>query len=172
MSAEGGIYVVSGVNASVVVGRILATDPGAYVLSGADLTALVERLISTEPGVYTVTGLDAIIKLSDIIMSAEGGSYVIIGSATRALLEVDMIIGGSSPGDIAQAVWSHSDAQFLLSCIRNEKVLSKIGSVWYLIIYDGTGTVEILKKALKDKDGNDITDIAAGIMALELMSTV
>lgn len=70
-----------------------------------------------------------------------------------------------------------ADAGFLLACIRNEKGLKKIDGVWYLIIYDDAGSgapepVEILRKALKDKDGNNITDLAAGVLARELSSSV
>lgn len=62
-------------------------------------------------------------------------------------------------------------------CIKNEKRLVKEGSIWYLVIYDEAGTgvpspVAILKKPLTDKDGNNITDLAAGVLAREGASVV
>lgn len=62
--------------------------------------------------------------------------------------------------------------QLLLAFIRNKKYLSKVGLIWYLIIRNDGDTTDILKKELKDKDGNNITDLAAGILAQELASSV
>ena len=59
--------------------------------------------------------------------------------------------------------------------INNFKELIKISTVWNLVIYgDGevSGGTEILRKAMKDKDGNNITDLAAGVLASELENTV
>jgi hypothetical protein len=47
-----------------------------------------------------------------------------------------------------------------------------INNTWYLVIRDNVDQVNILKKALRDKDGNNITDLAAGILAQELKSDV
>lgn len=59
--------------------------------------------------------------------------------------------------------------------INGVKELKKIGSSWYLIIYDTgevSGGVEILRKKQTDKDGNDITDLVAGVLAAELENSV
>ena len=174
LNAESGIYVVSGVDAAIVAGRILATDPGAYVVTGSQASTLAQRLIKADPGGYGITGIDASLRLSDVVMSAGVGTYVIIGSAAKALLEVDVIIGGGTPPtveEIAGAVWTHADAEFLLACINNEKYLSKDGTTWYLTIKNESGTGNILRKALKDKNDNDITDIQAGILVKELANS-
>jgi hypothetical protein len=58
--------------------------------------------------------------------------------------------------------------------INNFKELKKVGSSWYLIIYDDgqvSGGTEILRKKLEDASGNDISDLAAGTLAAELAST-
>jgi hypothetical protein len=60
----------------------------------------------------------------------------------------------------------------LTDYIKNKKYLSKEGSTWYLIIKNDSGTADILKKALKDKNGNDISDISAGAVAEEWASSV
>lgn len=66
-----------------------------------------------------------------------------------------------------------SDTSFLMACIKNAKAITKEGTVWYLIIYDGAGGPGmILKKPLKDRDGNNITDLEAGVLAKELASIV
>ena len=74
--------------------------------------------------------------------------------------------------DIADAVWLHTDPAFLLKVIKNKKSLVKTGDVWELIIYDDDNATPILQKDLKDKDGNDITDLEAGTLAEELKTSV
>lgn len=51
---------------------------------------------------------------------------------------------------------------------QNKKVLNKSGATWSLVIYDNDGTTPLLTKALKDKDGGEITDLAAGVISQEL----
>lgn len=172
LNVENGIYVIGGIDASIIVSRMLTSDPGTYVLSGQAAITLIERLIIANPSSYSVTGFNAVLStLINYLLSLESGSYVIIGSSARALLEVDMIIG-ANPTDIANAVWTHADAQLLISCIKNRKYLKKEGSTWYLIVRDSGDLTDILKKALKDKAGNDITDINAGILTEELTSII
>lgn len=72
----------------------------------------------------------------------------------------------------AADVWADSDAVFMLKIITNKKSLIKTGAVWQLIIYDNDDTTPILTKDLKDKNGININDIAAGILAQELKSSV
>ena len=61
---------------------------------------------------------------------------------------------------------------YLEKIIKNKKELVKNGSVWELIIYDNDNVTPILNKAMKDKDGNDITDLAAGTLAAEIANSV
>jgi len=72
-------------------------------------------------------------------------------------------------------VWNHVDGALLVGIIKNLKELKKIASSWYLIVY-GVGEVsggsEILRKKLTDSTGADITDLAAGTLAVELENTV
>ena len=60
----------------------------------------------------------------------------------------------------------------LFKFIKNKKELLKIAAVWYLITYDDNSSTEIMRKAIKDKDGNNISDLVAGELAQELKSTV
>lgn len=87
-----------------------------------------------------------------------------------------ILAAGSTPQDVADAVWAattiEGDVLYLLKSLKNKKSLVKAGSVWQLIIYDDDDTTPILTKDLKDKDGNDITDLEAGTLAEELASSV
>lgn len=65
-----------------------------------------------------------------------------------------------------------TDTSFMLKIIKNKKVLQKTGVVWSLHIFDDDETTPILSKEIKDKNGNDITDIEAGCLAQELTSSV
>ena len=69
-------------------------------------------------------------------------------------------------------VWADAVPMFLLKIIKNKKALVKNGLVWELMLYDDDNYTSILTKELKDKDGNNITDIAAGVLAMELKSSV
>ena len=65
------------------------------------------------------------------------------------------------------------DSNLLVALMQNKREIKKIGAAWYLIIYDDAGgPAEILNKQLLDKDGNNITDIEAGIMTVEIASSV
>lgn len=48
----------------------------------------------------------------------------------------------------------------------------KAGGVWYLIIRNDLDTEDILRKALKDKNGGNVSDIKVGALAQELASDV
>jgi hypothetical protein len=65
-----------------------------------------------------------------------------------------------------------SSTDFLVNIIKGRKILSKAGDVWSLIVYDpADDSTPILTKALKDKDGSDITDLDAGALAMELLNS-
>lgn len=74
--------------------------------------------------------------------------------------------------DITNSVWADPDPVFMLKVIRNKKTLTKVGSIWSLHIFDDDNITPILSKELKDKDGNNISDLAAGTLATELLSSV
>ena len=104
------------------------------------------------------------------------GSYNVMLELTVSNL-IDLIVSGSGvteqdKTDIINGVWGHTDSEFLLKSLKNKKALVKTGSVWELIIYDDDNVTPMLQKDLKDKDGNDITDLAAGTLAQELRSDV
>jgi len=65
-----------------------------------------------------------------------------------------------------------TNIDFLLKVVKNKKILEKTGSTWYLIIYDDDSSTEILNKAVKDADGNEISDITAGLLAQEIKTSV
>lgn len=64
------------------------------------------------------------------------------------------------------------DTDYLEKIINNKKELKKNGSTWELVIYDNDDVTPILNKEMKDKDGLDITDLTAGILAQELANSV
>ena len=61
----------------------------------------------------------------------------------------------------------------LINYVRGRKILEKVGSIWYLVVFDHTDDItEILRKVLKDKNGNNIGDLVAAELAMELKSSV
>jgi hypothetical protein len=74
---------------------------------------------------------------------------------------------------LTQDIADLTDIVILLKAfVTNKKYLSKVGSTWYLVIKNSLETADILNKALKDKYGNDITDLQAGTLAQEMASIV
>ena len=68
-------------------------------------------------------------------------------------------------------IMSIPDIQFT-SYIRNKRYLEKTGTTWFIVVRNDDDNDDILRKALKDKNGDDISDIAVGIMAQEMQSVV
>jgi len=80
----------------------------------------------------------------------------------------------------SKAILSHEEHNKIMSIpdiqltayIRNKRYLEKIGTTWYIVVRNDDDSDDILRKALKDKGGNDISDIAIGVMAQEMRSSV
>lgn len=64
------------------------------------------------------------------------------------------------------------DTEYQKKIINNKKELKKNGSVWELVIYDDNGTTELLNKEMKDSNGDNISDLAAGVLAAEMANTI
>jgi len=84
----------------------------------------------------------------------------------------DETVTDQDKSDIAMGVWQTSDAGMILKILKNKRAVQKIGSEWRLVVYDNDGETPVLDKALKDKNGSNITDPAAGSIAQELASIV
>jgi hypothetical protein len=65
-----------------------------------------------------------------------------------------------------------TNMDFLLDVIKNKKELRKESSVWYLCVRNDADNADILKKAVKDSTGANITDLTAGMIASELASSI
>lgn len=97
-----------------------------------------------------------------------------VGSLTDNSTGTAVVYSGNliNPALVADAVWDDPDATFMLKVIKNKKAIAKTGLVWELIIYDDDDTTPIMNKALKDMDGNNITDLEAGTLAQEIASSI
>jgi hypothetical protein len=62
--------------------------------------------------------------------------------------------------------------EFLLKSIKNKREVKKVGSTWVLYIYDNDGVTPILQKNVKDVTLADISDLVAGVLAIEEASVV
>jgi hypothetical protein len=114
------------------------------------------------------SGLDALPTAGEIktAMEAAGGHLALILEDTGTTLDgkIDTV------GGVVDAVLA--DTGLLEKVLKNKRVLSKSGSVWSLTIFDDDGVTPLIVKALKDKDGNNLTDLAAGVLAQELANSV
>lgn len=180
-------------------GQITSAIMQAILPAAATITAggnITNAVLNAVVGIYSTITAEGIISNADLA----GGRYISadildnLGQISVADLRgkgwvgSEIQIGGVQVSvnvdEIVQGVWSKvlpgsftgSQAGYLLPILvelaKNKKYLSKEGSTWYLFIRNASDTDNIIKKALKDKDGNNITDIAAGILAQELASSV
>lgn len=84
--------------------------------------------------------------------------------------------GGVDLDALAEAVWEYQSAEdltemiaFLQKIVKNKR---EITSTKDLIVYDNDGITPILNKALSDKDGAAIADLATGVLAREAATSV
>lgn len=84
--------------------------------------------------------------------------------------------GGVDLNALAEAVWDYQSAEeltemieFLQKIVKNKR---EITSTKDLIVYDNDGITPILNKALSDKDGAAIADLATGVLAREAATSV
>jgi hypothetical protein len=112
---------------------------------------------------------------ADILLDGSGTiDGTAFGTDDKVLLSTDAQTGVTIPTvtDITNGV-TIASTDFLVKIIKGRKILDKTGSVWSLIVYDpADDSTPILTKALKDKDGSDITDLDAGVLAMELLNSV
>jgi hypothetical protein len=102
-----------------------------------------------------------------------------IGVGTNNTTGYSVVETGTSGLTAEESTWLSSvpnievDMDFLKHSLKGEKALIKVSSTWYLRIWDQNSPRSlILDKALKDANGNEIDDIAAGALAKELQSSV
>jgi len=135
------------------------------VLSGVTYARTLEIIngytITFENGNYSVKCVGANHNIGDV--KNVNSVSLIIGNAA-GLISVSSGSGLSTE--------EHDTLFKLDSYVKNKRYLSKEGIVWYLVLRNDGDTADLRKKALKDKDGNNITDLTAGILAQEMASSV
>ena len=88
INVEGGNYEINGPDASTTIGHFLSVNPGAFVLSGADISNMLQRIMNSSPGAYVLNGLETLLRLTDVIMIVNPGTYNFSGNETWAQLNV------------------------------------------------------------------------------------
>jgi len=130
--------------------------------------------------------LDSTVSSGEVVVRGVG--QITDNSTGDASVNIDGLL---NPDVITTRVWDEATADrqtpgtiggdyynllqgfsWMNKIITNKKVLAKTGDVWELIIYDDDNVTPILRKDIKDKDGNNITDLEAGTLAQELKSDV
>ena len=94
-----------------------------------------------------------------------------------AVTTQNVVTGGIA--EIAAAVWATMQAQtlmddvlFLSKTLKNKREITKIGDVWTLVVYADDDVTPILSKPMKDFAGQNIADLAGGLIAAEEKSHV
>lgn len=137
------------VKAEVLTHPTLAEIEASTVLATASALATVDTNVDT-----LVTNLAVVDGIVDDIKAE------VLTHPTLAEIEASTVLA------------MDTDIQFLVNVIKNKKEIRKESSTWYLCVRDSGDSSDIVKKAVKDSSGADITDIAAGQIAKELASSV
>jgi len=129
---------------------------------------------------HNISDVQNLNEVSLIIGNTAGLIVKSIGSGLSQEEHDALIYVRAAIEDIGESVSDMSDVvdqiaeinQLLVMFVKNKRYLEKVGNTWYLVIRNDDDTADILRKAIKDKNGNDIDDIKAGIIAQELKSSV
>ena len=119
----------------------------------------------------TQTSVDAVPTLAEIEASAVLGKEATLATIA-GYLDTEVAAIKAKTDLIPAAPAGQTSIDTLLAFFTGKKVLRKEGLTWYLAVRNAGDTADILKKAIKDKDGNNVTDLAAGAIAQELASEV
>lgn len=106
------------------------------------------------------------------VLNVTGISVVPSNSAGLQLVSVG---SGLSAEQATELTTAATNSTYQNKIINGVKEIKEEAGIWYLIIYDTgeiSGGAEVLRKPLKDKDGNDISDLVAGTLATELENSV
>jgi hypothetical protein len=153
---------------------ITAIDTANYIFSDFKI-----KNIGTGPLVITGGYMqDADTGAALDIIDTSGGTIFlapdhVVPYAAGAEATVAIVQSGLTAQGYTGTRAGHIDTlPFLERVVKNTRGVEKVGAAWYLVTYDDDGVSKILYKELLDKDGNNITDLAAGVLALEIASSV
>lgn len=167
-----------------IIDAVGKADLGGGVYTGIVLSLNTDWQIQfyQGSGVSVVDGGTIVGGVGDIPIKATGaaGDITILQNPVNSTITSGSGVPAPTVQEIRQEMDANSaslntllsDTDFLIKIIKNSKALLKAGSVWELVILDDDDVTPILSKAIKDKDGNDITDLEAGVLAMELKSVV
>lgn len=150
-------------------GQTVVTGGGDYELRGTFRAATITSSAGTLAQVVGTMG--------NVTVNGTAGEVRVYGVATAITdnsAGAVTIVDGVKIVEVADSISTiASDSALLVKLVKNKKEIKKVGAVWYLIVYDdGETDVEILRKALKNSAGGNISDISAGAIAQELSTSV
>lgn len=100
LSAEPGVYSVTGLAAGAVADRVVVASPSSYILTGLAAGLIGDRVLAGDPGVYVVTGIAADV-VAGRVLSAGIGVYAVVGVDADLILATTAYILSADPGSFA-----------------------------------------------------------------------
>ena len=174
---------------------VITTDPGrehineGLATGGDTQTITLNPLASSYDGVYVgqtiflrsgtgqdqackVTTYDGATKVATIckpwsVVPDNTTGYVVLPAGYFSVEHLAASLLTHGIASEASASAAASAGSFLEKIVNNKREIAKNGDVWELIVYDDDDITPILTKTLKDSYGNNITDLAAGVLAVE-----
>ena len=147
-------------------------SPVVCYISGGNLVAIDEYGSPMYPIKYSTNVTVVLAQSSSATLLETGVSGLTSEESVQLMNLPTETITSQDKTDIAGSVWGHNDASLILKILKNKRIIKKTGLVWELTVYDDDNYTVILNKVLKDKNGNDITDLVAGALAQELATDV
>jgi hypothetical protein len=148
----------------------------AVTIAGVTYARFIEIIngykIEFEDGQYSVRLAGSNNNFFDVEAGVLSQNQVQVIPGNAAGLQVVSVGSGLSVEQDAKLTSIDNRTAYQIKIIDNKRLLVKVAPTWYLRVFDDNGTTVILEKALKDASGNEITDIAAGILAQELATSV
>jgi len=172
---------------TAIVTKINATDVDVAGLSVTAIATASAAAILSTPENKLATGMDGSVVVgsnldktgygltSDYDPAKSAATQASVSAIpTTPLLSADYT-APNTPAEIATAVRLELASEmsgiiYMLKTLKNKREVKKAGSVWTLFVYDDDGTTPIMSKDIKDVTGQDIADLAAGVLAQELAS--
>ncbi len=124
-----------------------------------------------------VSGIIAVSGMVSLTDNSAAGCIIIDSTLTKSGITDEVWNASSSDYSESGSIGANltnlsAESLLMLKSLINKREVKKIGTVWTLLVYDTNDSDILLSKELKDINDNDITDLAAGSLAIESKNSV
>ena len=122
-------------------------------------------------GGYTIQPPAQIITFSTEVRAGVYIKPFVVPENMAVIFRVKSPNAGDNDVDVTAYLYQVESDGKVIKGQRNKRGIIKDGLVWYSILYDDDGTTELTRRAVKDLNGDDISDFEAGRLTQELAAS-